>query len=146
MSAKEDDDHELTSKVVYFGVINMNEGTKNIGSVDIWRNVVTKEFFCEEKRIGALDLSDKIGMHQIKENKKWAVAVNRRRKGTDRWKLLELIEEGKLRFTDLDDQTTVDVNVEGFSIVDSEWWSFLVEQNINRTIDLTNEPSKNDTQ
>jgi hypothetical protein len=146
MSVREDDDHDLISKVVYFGVININDGTKNIGSVDIWRNVVTKEFSCEEKRIGVLDLSDKIGMHQIDGNKKWAVAVNRRRKGTDRWKLVELIREGKLRFTDLDDQTTVNVNVKGFSIVDSEWWSFLVEQNVNRTIDLTNEISRNDVQ
>lgn len=146
MIAVRGDDYKPVARVVYFGVININEGTRNIGSVDIWRNVVTKESFCEEKRIGELDISDKIGMHQIDKNKKWAVAVNRKRRGTDRWKLVELIKEGKQRFTDLDDESIVTVNIEGFSITDSEWWSFLVEENVNRTIDLARDHSRNDTQ
>ena len=36
-------------KVVYFGVININENQKTIGAVDVWRSVITKELFCEEK-------------------------------------------------------------------------------------------------
>jgi hypothetical protein len=121
--------------VVYFGVININEGHKNIGSVDVWRSVVTKEFFCEEKRIGVLDISDKIGLHRIDKTKKWAVAVNRKRRGTDRWKLVEL-GNGLTRFMDSDDESVVEVNSESFSIVDVDWWSFLVESNVNRTIDV----------
>jgi hypothetical protein len=125
--------------VVYFGVININEGHRNIGSVDIWRSVVTKEFFCEEKRIGALDISDKIGLHKIDKNKKWAIAVNRKRRGTNRWKLVELDGKGLQRFMDSDDESVVEVNSESFTIVDSDWWSFLVEHNINRTVDVTRE-------
>jgi len=30
-------------KVVYFGVININENGRNIGAVDVWRNVITKK-------------------------------------------------------------------------------------------------------
>ncbi|HET9612972.1 MAG TPA: hypothetical protein VFO92_02640 [Nitrososphaeraceae archaeon] len=125
--------------VVYFGVININEGHRNIGSVDIWRSVVTKEFFCEEKRIGALDISDKIGLHKIDKTKKWAIAVNRIRRGTNRWKLVELGGNGHQQFMDPDDESIVKVNSESYTIVDSDWWSFLVEHNINRTVDVARE-------
>jgi hypothetical protein len=123
--------------VVYFGVININEGRKNIGSVDVWRSVVTKEYFCEEKRIGVLDIADKIGLHRIDKSKRWAVAINRKRRGTNRWKLVELVAEGLQRFVDSDDESIVEVKSENFRIVDADWWSFLVEPNINRTIDVT---------
>lgn len=125
--------------VVYFGVININEGHRNIGSVDIWRSVVTKELFCEEKRIGALDISDKIGWHKIDKTKKWAIAVNRNRRGTNRWKLVELGGNGHQQFMDSDDESIVKVNSESYTIVDSDWWSFLVEHNINRTVDVARE-------
>lgn len=125
--------------VVYFGVININEGHRNIGSVDIWRSVVTKEFFCEEKRIGALDISDKIGLHKIDKTKKWAIAVNRNRRGTNRWKLVELGGNGHQQFMDPDDESIVKINSESYTIVDSDWWSFLVEHNINRTVDVARE-------
>ena len=131
--------------VVYFGVINLNEGPRNIGSVDIWRSVVTKELFCEEKRIGTLDISDKIGLHRIDKNKKWAIAVNRKRRGTNRWKLIELVGNGTQRFIDSDDESVVEVNSESFNIVDSDWWSFLVERNVNRTVDVTQDHSGNAT-
>lgn len=131
--------------VVYFGVININEGHRNLGSVDIWRSAVTKEFFCEEKRIGALDISDKIGLHRIGKNKKWAIAVNRKRRGTNRWKLVELDGKGLQRFTDSDDESVVKVDSASFSIVDSDWWSFLVEHNVNRTVDVTQELHGNAT-
>jgi hypothetical protein len=123
--------------VVYIGVININEGRRNIGSVDVWRSVVTKELFCEEKRIGVLDISDKIGLNRIDKSKKWAVAVNRKRSGTNRWKLVELAGNGLQRFIDSDDESVVEVNSENFSIVDVVWWSFLVEPNLNRTLDVT---------
>ena len=123
--------------VVYFGVININEGHKNIGSVDVWRSVVTKEYFCEEKRIGVLDIADKIGLHRIDNSKKWAVAINRKRRGTNRWKLVELVVEGLQRFVDSDDESIVEVKSENFRIVDADWWSFLVGPNINRTKDRT---------
>ena len=125
--------------VVYFGVININEGHRNIGSVDIWRSVVTKVLFCEEKRIGALDISDKIGLHKIDKTNKWAIAVNRNRRGTNRWKLVELGGNGHQQFMDSDDESIVKVNSESYTIVDSDWWSFLVEHNINRTVDVARE-------
>jgi hypothetical protein len=126
-------------KVVYFGVINVNEDGRTIGAVDIWRSLITKELFCEEKRLGVLEIADYLGMPKIDKDKKWAVAISRKREGRDRWKLVKLINQGKFKFTDTDDESVIDVGVNAYKVIDSEWWSFLVEKNVNRTVDITNE-------
>jgi hypothetical protein len=129
------------NKVVYFGVININENNRTIGAVDIWRNVIDKKLFCEEKRLGILEIVDYIGMPTIAEDQEWAVAINRNRMGKERWKLIKIIKDGKFSFIDTDDATTVSVNVSDYKIVDHEWWSFLVSKNVNRSIEITNEAS-----
>ena len=128
-----------TDKIVYFGVININENARTIGAVDIWRSVLTKELFCEEKRLGILEIADYIGMSTIDKNKKWAVAISRKKTGTDRWKLIKLIKEGKFKFLDTDDETPIEVDVKDYKITGSEWWSFLVEKNINHNIEVNME-------
>lgn len=125
-------------KVVYFGVININENHKTIGAVDIWRSVITKELFCEEKRLGILDIVDFIGMPKIEVGKKWAVAISRKIQGRDRWKLVKLVNQGKIQFSGPEDKN-VTVEVRDYKIVDPEWWSFLVEKNINRNLQITRE-------
>jgi hypothetical protein len=122
-------------KVVYFGVININENGRTVGSVDIWRSLLTKEMFCEEKRLGILEIADYIGMPKIDKDKKWAVAVSRSRKGHLRWRLVKLIKEGRFTFIDADDKA-IEVGVEDFKIVDSDWWSFLVKENVNRNMEV----------
>jgi hypothetical protein len=129
------------NKVVYFGVININENNRTIGAVDIWRNVIDKKLYCEEKRLGILEIVDYIGMPSIPDDQEWAVAVNRNRVGKDRWKLLGVIKDGTLSFLDTDDETSVEVQVSGYKIVDDNWWSFLVSKNVNRSIEITNEAS-----
>ena len=126
-------------KIVYFGVININEKGRTIGAIDIWRSVITKELFCEEKRLGILDIADYIGMPKIDKGYKWAVAVNRNRLGKDRWKLIKILKEGKFTFYDTDDDTIINTNVKNYQIIDNDWWNFLVETNINRSIEITKE-------
>jgi hypothetical protein len=129
---------EGQDKVVYFGVININENQKTIGAVDVWRSVITKELFCEEKRLGILDIVEFIGMPRIEEGKKWAVAVSRIIKGRNRWKLIKLISQGEFEFSDPEDKV-VTVEVRDYKIIDREWWSFLVERNVNRNLEVTEE-------
>jgi hypothetical protein len=129
---------EGQDKVVYFGVININENQKTIGAVDVWRSVITKELFCEEKRLGILDIVEFIGMPRIEEGKKWAVAVSRIIKGRNRWKLIKLISQGEFEFSDLEDKVVI-VEVRDYKIIDREWWSFLVERNVNRNLEVTEE-------
>jgi hypothetical protein len=124
-------------KIVYFGVININEYGKNIGAVDIWRSVITKKILCEEKRLGILDISENIGMPVIDDKEIWAVAVNKHRKGKDRWKLIKIPENGKLDFTDTDDETKISANAENSRIIDPDWWSFLVSKNINKSVEIS---------
>lgn len=126
-------------KVTYFGVININENGRNIGAVDIWRSLITKRLFCEEKRLGILDITDKIGMPQINEEEVWAVAVNKFRKGKDRWRLISVKKEGNNEFTDTDEESKVIVETSDYKIIDNEWWSFLVFENVNRSIEITKE-------
>ena len=132
-------DDPKNDKIVYFGVININEKGKNIGAVDIWRSVITKELFCEEKRLGNLDIADHIGMPKIDKSYKWAVAVNRNRLGKDRWKLIKIVKEGKFSFYDADDETIISTNVTNYYMNDNDWWNFLVENNINQSIEVTKE-------
>src|SRR5918911_2929836 len=98
-------DSKTSDKIVYFGVININENTRTVGAIDVWRSVTTKDIFCEEKRLGVLDISDQIGMPTIDENKKWVVAISRKKSGRNRWKLIKLIKQGKFKFADADDVT-----------------------------------------
>ena len=124
-------------KVVYFGVININENGRTVGAIDIWRSVITKELFCEEKRLGILEISDNIGMPKIDKDKKWAVAINKKQVGKDKWKLIKIIREGRFKFIDVDDETKVEVDVKEYRIRDADWWNFLVEYNVNRSVEIT---------
>ena len=126
-------------KIVYFGVININENGKNIGAIDVWRSVITKKILCEEKRPGILDISEDIGMPTISDTETWALAVNKHRKGKDRWKLIKIPENGKVDFVDTDDETKISVKIENLRIIDPDWWSFLVSKNINRSVEISKE-------
>jgi hypothetical protein len=103
--------------------------------VDIWRSLLTKEMFCEEKRLGILDIVDYIGMPKKKPEEEWAVAVSRKRKGHFRWKLVKLVKEGRFKFEDADEKM-VEFDVKNFTVNDPEWWSFLVKDNVNRNIEV----------
>lgn len=134
-----ENDCKKNDKIVYFGVININEEGKNIGAIDVWRSVITKDLFCEEKRLGILDIAEDIGMPKIEKGKKWAVAVNRNRIGKERWKLIKILREGIFKFFDTDDETVINTTVKNYRIIDNDWWNFLVENNINRSIEITKE-------
>lgn len=130
---------QIDDKIVYLGVININENNKTIGAVDIWRSVLTKEVFCEEKRLGVLEISENIGMPRLELDQKWAVVISRRRGGKDRWKLIKIIKQGDFTFIDNDDETKIAVKVMNYQVIDEEWWSFLVSDKVNRTVDVMSE-------
>ena len=127
---------QIDDKIVYLGVININENSKTIGAVDIWRSVLTKEVFCEEKRLGVLEISENIGMPRLEPNQQWAVVVSRKRSGKDRWKLIKIVKQGDFTFIDNDDETKIPVKVTNYQVIDEDWWSFLVSDKVNRTVDV----------
>ena len=141
MSCSSNKNDTNADKIVYFGVININENGRTIGAVDVWRSAITKELFCEEKRLGVVEIADYIGMPKVAVDKKWAIAISRRRSGNNRWKLINIIKEGTFEFInehDNDENGIIksEVVVKDYNIVDDEWWSFLVQRNINRSIEV----------
>ena len=108
---------QIDDKIVYLGVININENSKTIGAVDIWRSVLTKEVFCEEKRLGVLEISENIGMPRLEPDQQWAVVISRRRSGKDRWKLIKIIKQGDFTFIDNDDETKILVKVMNYQVI-----------------------------
>jgi hypothetical protein len=134
-----ENDRESHDKIVYFGVVNINENGKTIGAVDIWRSALTKELYCEEKRLGILEIAEYIGMPKLGYGEQWAIAVNRKRAGKDRWKLIKIIKDGEFSFLDSDNEKRINVRAANYYLIDDEWWSFLVFQNVNRTVEIVKE-------
>ena len=125
----------LANDITYFGVINININEKTIGSVDVWRSATTKQLYCEEKQLGIEALADTVGMPEIKPDQKWAVLVSKLQQGKDKWKLVKLPENGTIKFETVDEKM-LDLSVEDYSIKDDHHWSFLVEDNINKAVEI----------
>ena len=122
-------------QITYYGVVNLNINERTIGSVDVWRCAVCKKLFCEEKQLGIEELTDIVGMPRIDSDAKWAVCVSKLQKGKDRWKLVKLKENGTIKFETVDEEI-ITLKIEDFKIVDDQHWSFLIEDNVNKAIEI----------
>ena len=128
----------MDNDITYFGVVNINVNERTIGSVDVWRSATTKQMYCEEKQLGIDSISDIVGMPSIEENEKWGVLVSKLQKGKDKWKLVKLPTNGTIKFETADEKI-LDLNVEDYKIKDSNHWSFLIEDNINQAVEISEE-------
>ena len=122
-------------QITYYGVTNLNINERTIGSVDVWRCGVCKKQFCEEKQLGIEELTDVVGMPRIDSDAKWAVCVSKLQKGRDRWKLVKLKENGEIKFETVEEKI-ITLKVENFKIEDDQHWSFLIEDNVNKAIEI----------
>ena len=122
-------------QITYYGVTNLNINERTIGSVDVWRCGVCKKQFCEEKQLGIEELTDVVGMPKIDSDAKWAVCVSKLQKGRDRWKLVKLKENGEIKFENVEEKI-ITLKVENFKIEDDQHWSFLIEDNVNKAIEI----------
>ena len=120
---------------VYFGVININIDERTIGSVDVWRCGVCKKRFCEEKQLGIEELADAVGMPKIDVDAKWAVTVCKLQQGKYKWKLVKLKENGEIKHECLDEQV-IPLKVRDFKVDDDKHWSFLVDDNVNKAVEI----------
>ena len=122
-------------QITYYGVTNLNINERTIGSVDVWRCGVCKKQFCEEKQLGIEELTDVVGMPKIDSDAKWAVCVSKLQKGRDRWKLVKLKENGEIKFETVEEKI-ITLKVKNFKIEDDQHWSFLIEDNVNKAIEI----------
>ena len=122
-------------QITYFGVVNLNINERTIGSVDVWRCGACKKQFCEEKTLGIDSISDIVGMPRIDNDEKWAVCVSKLQKGKDRWKLVKLKENEEIKFETVEEKI-ITLKSENFKIEDDQHWSFLIEENVNKAIEI----------
>ncbi len=122
-------------QITYYGVVNLNIDERTIGSVDVWRCGVCKKQFCEEKQLGIEELAEVVGMPKIDPDAKWAVTVCKLQQGKYKWKLVKLKENGTIQHECLDEKV-ISLKGENFKIEDEQHWSFLIEDNVNKAIEI----------
>jgi len=122
-------------QITYYGVVNLNIDERTIGSVDVWRCGVCKKQFCEEKQLGIEELTDVVGMPKIDSDAKWAVTVCKLQQGKYKWKLVKLKENGTIQHECLDEKV-IPLTSKNFKIEDEQHWSFLIEENVNKAIEI----------
>ena len=122
-------------EIVYFGVTNLNYERKTIGSVDIWRCVKCKKIFCEEKQLGIESIVDYVGMPKISSDQKWAVLLCNLKKHKEKWKLVKIKKDDEIQHECLDEKITM-LKVKDFKIQDDKHWNFLIENSVNKAIEI----------
>jgi len=120
---------------VYFGVVNINIDERTIGSVDVWRCGACKKRFCEEKQLGIEELADLVGMPKIDSDAKWGVTVCKLQQGKYKWKLVRLKENSEIKHECLNEQI-VSLKVKNFKVEDDQHWSFLIDDNVNKAVEI----------
>ena len=122
-------------QITYTAPVNININEKTIGSVDVWRCAVCKKKFCEEKQLGIESLTEVVGMPKIEDDEKWAVIISKLQKGKDRWKLVKLKQNGIIKYETVDEKI-LDLKIENYKIVDDYHSSFLVDDHLNRAVEI----------
>ena len=120
---------------VYYGVVNINIEERTIGSIDVWRCGVCKKRFCEEKQLGIEELADTVGMPKIDPDAKWGVSVCKLQQGKYKWKLVKLKENSEIKHECLDEKI-IPLKVANFKIEDDKHWSFLIDDNVNKAVEI----------
>ena len=122
-------------QVTYLAPVNINIDERTIGSVDVWRCASCKKKFCEEKQLGIESITDIVGMPRIEDGEKWGVIVSKLQKGKDKWKLVRLKQNGIIKYETADEKI-LDLKIEDYKIVDDYHFSFLVEDHLNKAVEI----------
>lgn len=122
-------------QITYFGVVNINIDERTIGSVDVWRCGACKKQFCEEKQLGIEEIAEVVGMPQIDSDAKWAVTICKLQQGRYKWKLVKLKENDTIQHECLEEKV-ISLQSKNFKIEDEQHWSFLIEDSVNKAIEI----------
>ena len=122
-------------QIVYYGVTNINYEKRTIASVDIWRCVLCKKHFCEEKQLGIDSIVDEVGMPKINSDQKWAVLVCNLKKHKEMWKLVKIRKDDEIQHECVDEKI-VNLKIQDFKVQDEKHWNFLIETSVNKIVDI----------
>ena len=90
--------------------------------------------FCEEKQLGIEDISSEIGMPKINPDQRWAVMICKLKKDEERWKLVRIRSDDEVKHTCIDKE--VSLSVVDYKIQDDKHWLFMVNEKINKEVDI----------
>jgi hypothetical protein len=85
--------------------------------------------------LGIESISEIVGMPRIGDDEKWGVIVSKLQKGKDKWKLVRLKQNGIIKYETADEKI-LDLKIEDYKIVDDFHTSFLVEDHLNRAVEI----------
>src|SRR3989344_1454252 len=100
-------------------------------SVNMYRRMCARE----EKQLGIETLTEIVGMPKIEPDEKWAVSVCKLQKGKDKWRLVKLKENSEVKHECLEEKV-IALKIKDFKIEDNNHWSFLVEDHLNRAVEI----------
>ena len=132
MSADKD---SCKHEIVYFGVTNLNYEKRTIGSVDTWRCVKCKKLFCEEKQLGIDSIADYVGTPTISSDQQRSVLLCNLKKHKEKWKLVKIKKDDEIQHECLDEKI-IKLKVQDFKIQDDKHWNFLIENSINKAVEI----------
>lgn len=121
-------------KIVYFGVTNIIYKDRTIGAVDLWRCLICKKIFAEEKQLEVLDLSPEVGMPRISDDERWAVLVCKLKELKDRWKLIKVKSDDTI--THECAKSKIQLAVNNFKVADDKHWIFFPEEHLNKEVSI----------
>ena len=124
--------------VIYFGVVNLVEKNKIIGTIDVWRCRGCNDLFCEDKRFGATDLAPEVGFPKADFGSKWAALICTRDTGSN-WTLTSAKSGGTIAHsctpeTKLELKVGNDYNLEQGPI--GKHRIILIEKFVNTAVDV----------
>ena len=122
-------------QITYLAPVNINVDERTIGRVDLSRCAFCKKKFCEEKQLGIDSITDIVGMPRIEDDEKWGVIVSRLQKGKDKWKLVKLKQNGVIKYETADEKI-LELKIENYIIVDDYHTSFLIEDHLNKAVEI----------
>ncbi len=124
--------------VIYFGVVNLVDRSKIIGTIDVWRCRECNDIFCEDKRFGATDLAPEVGFPKADPGSKWAALICSRDTGSN-WTLTSARPGGTVAHsctpeTKLELKVGTDYNLEQGPI--GKHRIILIEKFVNTAVDV----------
>jgi len=85
--------------------------------------------------LGIDSISDIVGMPRIDDDEKWAVTICKLQKTQYRWKLVKLKENNSIQHECFEEKV-ISLKSENFKVEDEQHWSFLIEDNVNKAIEI----------
>ena len=74
-------------------------------------------------------------MPRIGDDEKWGVLVSKLQKGKDKLKLVKLKQNGIIKYETADEKI-LDLKIEDYNIVDNYHSSFLIEDHLNKAVEI----------